>query len=89
MSSVRDFLRRHNNKDVVPILEEMKKKMVFYPDKDIDMLKIVCTLPNLTNISLHKSAVTKIFHFTDVDKEVLEKNREDVVGGPSTKDFYT
>ena len=48
-----DFLLWYNNKDVVPILQAMKKMMKFYQDQKIDMLKLGCTLPNLANICLH------------------------------------
>ena len=83
MSSFKDFLRWYNNKDVVPTLEAMQKMVAFYHDKDIDMLKLGCTLPNLPNICLHKSTDAKFYPFTEGDKDLLEKIREDVVGGPS------
>ena len=83
MNSFRDFLRWYNNKDVVPTLEAMQKMIAFYHDKDIDMLKLGCTLPNLANICLHKSTDAKFYHFTEGDKDLLEKVREDVVGSPS------
>ena len=51
--------------------------IAFYHDKDIDMLKLSCTLPNLANICLHK-----FYPFTEGAKDFMEKNREDVVGGP-------
>ena len=57
--------------------------IAFYHDKDIDMLKFGCTLPNLANICLHKSTDAKFSPFTEGDKDVLEKIREDVVGVPS------
>ena len=83
MSSFKDFLRWYNNKDVVPTLEAMQKMFAFYHDKHIDMLKLGCTLPNLANICLHKSTDAKFYPFTEGDKDLLEKIREDVVGGPS------
>ena len=83
MSSFKDFLRRYNNKDVVPTLEAMQKMIAVYHDKDIDMLKLGCTLPNLANICLHKSTDAKFYPFTEGDKDLLEQIREDVVGGPS------
>ena len=83
MSSSRDILRWYNTKDFVPALEAMQKTIAFYHDKDIDMLKLGCTLPNLANISLNKSTDAKFYPFTDEDKDLLEKIREDVVGGPS------
>ena len=81
MSSFKDFLRWYNKKDVVPILEAMQKMIAFYHDKNIDMLKLGCTFPNLANICLHKSTAAKFYPLTEGDNELLEKIREDVVGG--------
>ena len=78
-----DFLKWYNNKDVVPTLEAMQKLIEFYHNKGIDMLKLGCTLPNLAKICLHKSTDSKIYPFTESDKDMLEKIREDMVGGPS------
>ena len=83
ISSFKDFLRWYNNKDVVPTLEAMQKMIDFYHDKDIVMLKRGCSLTNLANFCLHKSTDAKFYPFTEVDKDLLEKIREDVVGGPS------
>ena len=83
MSSFKNFLRWYNNKDVVPTLEAMQKMIVFYHHKDIDMLKLGCNLPKLARICLHKSTDAKFFSFTEGDKNLLEKVREDVVGDPS------
>ena len=78
-----DFLKWYNNKDVVPALEAMQKMIEFDHNKGIDMLKIGCTLPNLANICLHKWTDSKFYPFTVSDKDLLEKIREDMVGGPS------
>ena len=67
----------------MPTLEAMQKMIAFYHDKDIDMLKIGFTLPNLTNICLHICTDAKFYPFTEGDKDLLEKIREGVVGGPS------
>ena len=83
MSSFKDFSPWYNNKDVVPTLEAMQKTIAFYHDKDIDMLKLGCTLPNLADNCLHKSTDAKFYPFTERDKDLLEKIREDVVGVPS------
>ena len=77
------FLCWYNNEDFVPILEAMQKMSVFYRDKDVDMVKFCCTLPNLANNCLHKSTDANFYPFTEGDKDVLEKTREDVAGGPS------
>ena len=83
MENFSDFLKWYNNKDVVPTLEAMQKMIDFYHNKGIDMLKLGCTLPNLANICLHKSTDSKFYPFTESDKDLLEKIREDMVGGPS------
>ena len=83
MSSFKDFLRWYNNKDVVPTLQGRHRKIAYYHDKDIDMLKLGCTLSNLANICLHKSTDTKFYPITEGDKYLVEQIREDVVGGPS------
>ena len=77
-----DFLKWYNNKDVVATLEAMQKLIEFYHNKGIDMLKLGCTLPDLANICLHKSTDLKVYPFTESDKDLLEKIREDMVGGP-------
>ena len=78
-----DFLKWYNNKDVVPTIEAMQKMIEFYHNKGIDMLKLGCPLPNLANICLHKSTDSKFYPFTYSDRDLLEKIREDLVGGPS------
>ena len=83
MSTFRDFVKWYNNKDVVPTLEAMQKMMEFYHNKGIDMLKLGCTLPNLANICLHKSKNHKFFPFVESDKDLHDKIREDMTGGPS------
>ena len=83
MCTFKDFLRRYNNKDVVPTLEAMQKMLAFYHNKGNDMLKLGCTLPNLAKICLHKSTSAKFYPFTETDKDLLQKIREDMVGGPS------
>ena len=61
----------------------MQKMLAFYRKKGLDMLKLGCTLPNLANIWLHKSTSAKFYPFTETDKDLLQKFREDMVGGPS------
>ena len=78
-----DFLKWYNNKDVVPTLEAMQKLIEFYHNKGIDMLKLGCTLPNLAKVCLPKPTVSKFYPFAESDRDLLEKIREDMVGGPS------
>ena len=83
MRSFKDFLRWYNKKDIEPTLEALQKMIAFYHDKNIDMLKLGCTLPNLANICSHKSTDAKLYPFTEGDKHLLERNRGDIVGGSS------
>ena len=83
MKTFLDFLCWYNNKDVVPTLQAMKKMMKFYHDQKIDMLKLGCTLPNLANICLHKSTDRKFNPFMEADKDLHEKIRSEMTGGPS------
>ena len=57
--------------------------IAFHQDKDIDMLKLGCTLPNSPNICLYKSTNGKFYPLTEGDKDLLEKFLEVVVGGHS------
>ena len=79
-----DFLKWYNNNDVVPTLEALQKMIEFYHNKGIDMLKLANALPNLTNNCLHKSSDSKFHPFTASHEDLLEKIREDMVGGLST-----
>ena len=54
MSPFKHFLQWYNNRDVVPTLETMQKMIAFYHDKNIDMLNLGCTLPNLAKICQRK-----------------------------------
>ena len=83
MQHFSDFLKWYNNEDFIPTLEAMQKMIHFYHNKGIDMLKLGCTIQNLANICLHKSTDSKFYPFTESDKDLLEKIREDMVGGPS------
>ena len=47
--------------------------IAFHRDKDIDMLKLGCTLPNLAKNCLHKSTDAKFYPLTEGDKDLLEK----------------
>ena len=63
----------YNNKDVVPILESMQKKIELYQDKRNDMLNLECRLPNLESICVHKSKNHKLYTFFEGEKDLCEK----------------
>ena len=71
----------YNYLKIIPTLDAMQKMMEFYHNKGIDMLKLGCTILNLANICLHKSANQKNFPFVGSDKDIHDKIREDMTGG--------
>ena len=71
-----------NNKDFVPTLKAMQKIVDFHHEKQIDMLKLGYTLPNLANVCLQSSFTAKFYPFTENQKDLMWKIREDMVGGP-------
>ena len=83
MQNFSNFFKWYKIKDVVQTLEAMQKMIEFYHNKGIDMLKLGYRLPNLANICLHKSTDSKFYPFTESDKDLVEKIREDMVGDPS------
>ena len=64
-------------------MEAMQKTLDFYHLKGIDMLKLGFALLNLANICLHKPTSAKFYPTTENDRDLLQKIREDKVGGPS------
>ena len=83
MNTFRDFLKWYNNKDVMPTLDAMTKMIQFYHSKQIDMLKLGYTLPNLANRFLHSSTDAAFFPFCEQDKEYDNYIRNWLTGGPS------
>ena len=82
MCTFEDFLCWYKNEDLVPTLETMQRMVDFYHNEAIHMLKLGCTLPNLAKFCFHKSATAKFHPLTEIDKNLLEKTREEMVGGP-------
>ena len=72
MRSIEDLLRWYKNKDVVPTLKVIQKKMIAFSHiKFLDILKLGRTLPNLTDVCLHKSTDAKFYLFTEGDEDLL------------------
>ena len=83
LQSSKELLSWYNYKDVVPTLEAVQKMLEFHHNKGTDVRKLGCPLPKLANICLHSFTSAKFYPFTESDKDLLSKFREDVVGGPS------
>ena len=66
---------------LLPPWRQCKEVITFYHDKDIEMIKLGCALTILGNTCLHKSTDAKFSPFTEIDIELFEKSREDVVCG--------
>ena len=83
MCTFKDFLRWYKYENVVSTLEAMQKVLTFYHKKEIERLKLGCTLPNLANNCFHKSTLAKFYAFAETDKDFLRKLLQDMVGVPS------
>ena len=58
--------------------------MIYFDhNKDFDMVKLGCTQPSSAIVWFHKSTDSKFYPFTKKAKDLLEKFREDVIGGQS------
>ena len=69
---LKDFLRWRLNKDVVPTLSAVKKKVDFYDSEVNDFRELVCTLPiNLDHIFLHRCTIAKFCRVTRNDKDLF------------------
>ena len=83
MCTFKDFYAGTTTKTLSQHSKQCKKMPAFYHKKECDMSKLGCTHPNLANICLHKSTSAKFYPITETDKDLLQKIREDMVGGPS------
>ena len=83
MRTFKDFAKYYNDKDVVPTLEAIQKKVEFYHKKKIDMMKIATTLPSLANRILHQSSGKLFSLFSEEHKDLDDLVRTKVVRGPS------
>ena len=80
MLSFKDFSCWYNINEVAPNQDALKKMTPFYHNKGFEMLKRGCTLTNMANICLH-STTTAMFHpFSEGDKQLRQKEREEMAG---------
>ena len=75
MHTFAGFSKWYNNKDVAPTMESMQKLIDFHNNKGIDTLKLGSNVPNLANFSSHESTDSKLYPFTETDKELFWKIR--------------
>ena len=61
----------------------MQKIFAFYQDKDIDMLKLGCTLTDMADVCLRKYTDTIFYPFYGSRNDILKYVGEDFVVGPS------
>ena len=62
---------------------KQSKKACFLSQERNWHVEVRVYFPKLANICLHKSTSTKLYPFSETDKYLLQKIREDIVGGPS------
>ena len=61
----------------------MHRMVAYYHSKNIDMLKLGLTLPNLANNILHSSTDAKVFPFAKADYWYDSYIRQNLTGGTS------
>ncbi|XP_066264599.1 uncharacterized protein [Branchiostoma lanceolatum] len=83
MQNMRDFLIWENNKDVVPMLEVIKKMVAFYKDIGIDMFKDGISVPGLTLKYLFMNLPSNTYFTLPGKEDVFRLFKENIVGGPS------
>ncbi|KAK7093429.1 hypothetical protein V1264_007188 [Littorina saxatilis] len=85
MTTLADFLRHYNNKDVVPFVKALTRQMASYTDLGLDMLKDAISIPGLTLKYLFKTISTDVCFplINEKHKALHELLREQMVGGPS------
>ena len=66
-----------------PNTQSNAKMLAFYHKKGADMLKLGCTIPKLAQICHHKSTSAKFYPLTETDRNLVQKIREETVGGSS------
>ena len=86
MSTMRDFLRWYNNRDVIPFVEALQKQQAIYREKmNIDMLRHGISIPGICMRFLFKSLPRETYFtlFGEKDKDLYHMVRSNIVGGPS------
>ena len=78
MQSFKDFLCWYDNKDLVPTLRAMQNTVEFTATKVLICSSLdVQTSPYLVYLCRHSSTSAKLYHFTESDKDLLLKVREE------------
>ena len=85
MTTMRDFLVRCNNRDVVPFLEALDKQFAFYQQQNIDMFKDGISVPGLTLLYLFNDLPANTFFtvFNETNKDLHHLVKDNIVGGPA------
>ena len=85
MTTLREFLVRYNNRDVVPFLQAIDRQFAFYRQRGIDMFKQGISIPGLTLLYLFNDLPEKTYFtiFNEKNKDMHDLVKENIVGGPS------
>ena len=83
MQTFADWLRYHNDLDVVPALEALKKMRGFYAEKGIDVFKDAVSIPGVSLYYLLRGSIERGADLWSPCKEAYEMLKNAVVGGPS------
>ena len=84
ITTMRDLFVWHNNLNVIPFSEAIKKKTAFYQQRRIDMFKYGISVPGLMSLYLFNDLPpnTYVTLFNEKDKYLHHLVKNQIVGGP-------
>ena len=83
VTTMKDYLIWYNNRDVVPFLEAVEKKFMFYCQLGVDMFKDGISVPGLTVKYLFKTTEANFALYDSKNSDLHQLVRDNMVGGPS------
>ena len=82
MKTMKEFLIWYNNKDVVPMLEAIKKMFRFYKNRHIDMFKDGISVPRLTLKYMFQDLPDYFTLPDEKNKDLCDLCKNSIVGSP-------
>ena len=83
MQTFRQFLEYYNNLDVGPMVKAIEKLQQFYFENNIDLFKIIISVPGVARKILFDSADCNFSLFDSQNEDLYRTVKQNIVGGPS------
>ena len=85
MTTMRDYLIWHNNRDVTPFLDAIAKQAGFYKQHNIDMFKDGISVPGLSLLHLFNDLPNDTYFvtFNRTNRDLHKLVKDNIVGGPA------